>query len=289
MKYHPPHAEQRHNRFQLFEMSQGFFVISPEIRLEVYHHLIASCIAGGAAKCMKGLYFSCRTVYSEMQDVLKHVRLLLHVTHSWSRRHPNCTPMCIRLENKYNFTKAPTTAIIVIPDIASRLFYYNDNFTWDPIHGFLACLSTLRPLLEQSWSNLTFEICCTPPLHMLKGFSGSDDTSVLAHILICGSCVEFDMILSAFESDDVVLQHVDRLVFKVEVRGEGATGASSSGTRDLPYLSKQLQLRFRDSSMIKQSWVRVNRPVEGVSWVLGYDLVDGLPDPKGFVRIIVRS
>jgi hypothetical protein len=156
--------------------------------------------------------------------------------------------------------------------------------TRDPIYSFTACLSILRSLLEQSWSNLIFEISYTPTLNIIKGFSGSDDTFALAHTLICDSCVDFDTLLGAFESDGVVLQHVDRLVFKVEGRGEGATGVSSSSARDISHLCERLGLHLRDVSRIKQSWVRVNRPVEGVGWELGYDFVDGLSDSKGFVR-----
>jgi hypothetical protein len=139
-------------------MSKGFFVLPPELRLEVYRHLFSISMADGKAGDVSGMLFSCRQTYNEMvSDCVPKVRVLLNSMNKWTAAHPEGKPLQVQLPNEYTFTNPPKSSMIAMPNAShwktASLHLFRNSFR--------ASVSHIEPVLALPWSKLTMRICFT--------------------------------------------------------------------------------------------------------------------------------
>jgi hypothetical protein len=148
-------------------MSTGFFNLPPELRLEVYTHLVKGSIACGDIASIAGLFFSCREIYDEMKSArISKVRHILTAMRKWAAKQPETwaehmriTPLKIELPQDYEFTQPPTSAIISIPFMP-----YWRMCGLDPASDktFVDAVEGLHPLLCRPWTTLQLRIYFPP-------------------------------------------------------------------------------------------------------------------------------
>jgi hypothetical protein len=97
-------------------MITGFFVLSAELRLQVYGNLVTASMADGRIPAVAGLLFSCRQIYDEMNtDYVSKVRAILEFMKAWSDKQQDGAPLLVQLPLGYDFVKQPTEAMLSIP------------------------------------------------------------------------------------------------------------------------------------------------------------------------------
>lgn len=106
--------------------STSFLVLPPELRLQVYGHLVKSCLATGELQGVRGLLFSYREIYDEPSvSCLTKVRSLIDIMKNWKIAHPDHAPLLTQLADYYEFAAPPSEITVDIP--SSKVWMPNDS------------------------------------------------------------------------------------------------------------------------------------------------------------------
>jgi len=163
-------------------MATGFFVLPPELRLEIYHQAVTTSMASGKISDVGGLLFSCHEIYKEMTtDYISHVRPVLEAMNKWRIGHPARAPVKIELP-KYNFHESPTEAEISIPysslwEQDARTMQYGQP--WSYGWNFTEAFEDLLPMVHLPWLSLTVRV----------HFPSTDSVLSRTAALTCTYCV----------------------------------------------------------------------------------------------------
>ncbi|KAF2826846.1 hypothetical protein CC86DRAFT_406090 [Ophiobolus disseminans] len=137
-------------------MTHSFFVLPPELRLQVYAHATSGSMADGKITDIGGLLFSCREIYGEMNTgFVSKVRPILENMSKWIATHPDRTPVLIRFSPDYNFVHHPTKATISLP---SRLSDDDEGTEYLQKYVPVASAAVLCDLFCLSWTVITIHL-----------------------------------------------------------------------------------------------------------------------------------
>ncbi|KAF2125316.1 hypothetical protein P153DRAFT_360313 [Dothidotthia symphoricarpi CBS 119687] len=136
----------------------GLFVLPPELRLQVYRHLIETCLHDGTPSEAGGLYRSCRLIHREMEhEYISKVRILFESQQTWikeerllSRQH---TTLGIDMAHELDSSPAldGVTVVLPVPKI-NELCKSREPYVDEPY----PCLEkVLYPILHMPLSLLT--------------------------------------------------------------------------------------------------------------------------------------
>lgn len=136
-------------------------ILPAELRLQVYTHLVVSCLATGDATAMRGLLFSCREIYNELKvDCLPKVQHLIDIIYEWKAAHSEHLPLLLRSPSNYKFSHSLTKAVISIPWSTTWVPPYDK---YPKVVSFQSAMAALTPLSELPWTELAMQVYTDPP------------------------------------------------------------------------------------------------------------------------------
>jgi hypothetical protein len=123
--------------------------LPPELRLNVYHHLLITSIADGRAADVGALLFTCRIVYGEMRaDYIPAVTKSLQAITTWQSIYSKA-PLKIDLPHDYDSRQVPAEATINFPKIPKE---------GKGIYAYTYAITGLQPFISEPWRSLTFSV-----------------------------------------------------------------------------------------------------------------------------------
>jgi hypothetical protein len=133
-------------------MVTGFFVLSAEMRSQVYGNLITTSMADGRISAVAGLLFSCRQIYDEMNtDCISKVRAILESIKAWSDKQQEGALLLVQLPLGYDFVKRPAEALLSIPVPRPKpASYCADVSRW-----LAPSAAALNAIMNHPWSRFT--------------------------------------------------------------------------------------------------------------------------------------
>jgi hypothetical protein len=241
-------------------MSNSFFVLPTELRLEVYRHLVAECLNDGSPADVYGIFLSCRKIYKELNsELIAKVHPLFSSKHEWEKSGGRLEPIRLSLDDKLTVGSASPMLRIELPifDI------------WSPspalltFSSFKKMLGALRPTLHLPWHTVTVSF-----LHPEPTILPYHSLNYLFHTFI--------------KSLDVhVTENVHRIVL------DFGNAKEKTPLEEFKYLSDMftgarldLERRFSASKTVRRGWICQTRDGEDRGYNLVLDLKMELEEPK---------
>lgn len=132
--------------------------LSPELRLEIYRHVVYDCLADSSPADLAGLFFSCRNVHDELEaDFVCKVRQLLDIQSKWNKAcgdRIEPTPFRLQVVHHELGTKTGLTRLhIFFPALCPKCADLRE------VHLVYELLALIKPLLCARWEELTITLC----------------------------------------------------------------------------------------------------------------------------------
>ena len=230
----------------------GFLVLPPEMRFEVYRHLIMTALAEGVATDIGGLYVSCHTVQAEMETLIVKVQPIFDIKHTWDMDHRTGDECILRFELPldYNYTASLTDLRFCIP------------VPHGPI-PYCQLAHTLTPVLQLPLATLRVAIYNPDPN---RGCGFLRGLKALEYALICQSSQTTNLP----QTNRIILQHGWG---KAPITARIATDSIGSTIFLLRSVRTMANLKALTGS---------KEEIDGRAyWTLALDFEAGLPAPRG--------
>jgi hypothetical protein len=247
-------------------LHNGLFELPLELRFQIYHELVMSCLNDNRGYDVSGLFFACRQIYQEMEEeVISEARRVFQVMHDWKTLQPGIGSLELQFANEGSFTQAIRVTAVSVP---TTVFMDHGNIFSD-FGVYRRTIQCLRSAFRLS--------CHTLRIHLT--LESTNDFS----ICFCFSKLIWD--LHTFHDGHLAFGQAARLVIQVETGFHFAkiiSGEFLNGLRDRErYLSKS-KSPYRE---ICHTWMaRGTGPKSSAEeWMLGYDFGEGLPMPEAVV------
>jgi hypothetical protein len=191
-----------------------FFLLPPELRFEVYRHLLTNSLASGLTTDIGGLYLSCDAIKIELENSVQDIRPILNIKHGWEAESWLNIVLPFEVPLNWNYTSTLTSLTMAIP-VEPMGIPICDGSTPDRMF-YVRLLHLLGPVFWLSLSVLTIK------MHQLDGCE-----SAVAHNPYSCACfmqmlLEQSSSLSEHLGTIKPLERIDRLVLQFSPVETGA-------------------------------------------------------------------
>tara|TARA_R110002003_G_scaffold1640_3_gene23360 strand:- start:1194 stop:1955 length:762 start_codon:yes stop_codon:yes gene_type:complete len=246
-------------------LHNGLFELPLELRFQIYHELVMSCLNDNRGSDVSGLFFACRQIYQEMEEeVISEARRVFQVMHDWKTLQPSIGSLELQFANEGSFTEAIRVTAVSVP--TTVFMAHGSKFS--DFEVYRRTIQCLRSAFRLS--------CHTLRIHLLES---TEDFSM--HF--CFSKLIWD--LHTFHDGHLAFGQAARLVVQGETDNDSIEFIGRellNGLQDREQYPPKSKSPFRE---ICHTWIaRGTEPRSSAEeWMLGYDFEEGLPMPEGIV------
>lgn len=243
----------------------GFLKLPVELRLAIYRQVVLSSLGDGCITTIKGLFFSCKTIHSELKDLVHKTRVFWLAIRTRAQFDQEERRLRFLLNQDFlsGSSKRRECTIIFPRDSALAVVSRDETLPY---------MEFLRPILRLPWSTLSFTQSWTHTSIIHRGllqlnllfYKGiyallvenleKDEDNQSRHVI---PRLVFDVNIGPVDIDPDFLEDVDHLVYENYVRPTLTTQDGSNGHYNAPEI--QNIWLCDDAEFHSHGWARICR------------------------------